>query len=37
MYMYLAKQGDNALGSIHPSALSCLDCVTYNLDIQYVG
>ncbi len=49
----LAKQGDNALGSIRPSVrlsvrpflgmcvcpseLSYLNCLTYDLDICYVG
>ncbi len=41
----LAKQGDNALGSIRPSvrvsvrlrALSQLNGLTYDIDIQYVG
>ncbi len=41
----LAKQGNNAIGSVclfvclpvHLSMLSCLNCLTYNFNIRYVG
>ncbi len=41
----VAQQGDNGIGSvllsvrpsIHPSALSWLNCLTYDLDNPYVG
>ncbi len=39
--IWLAKQGDNALGSVRLSVRLCsltqLDRLTYDLDIRYVG
>ncbi len=34
--MIIDREGDNVLGSVRPS-VSRLDCLTYDLDIWYVG